>query len=80
MHRLQSLALLAVAMMQSPALLLPVPRELRMLRRCSVQEENAVQEQQAAVRPLLKDGLLRRLRALRAPHLPQVRRLQVRAQ
>ena len=70
----------AVAIFLLLALLLPVPRELRMLRRCSVQEENAVQEQQAAVRPLLRDGLLRRLRALRAPHLPQVRRLQVRAQ
>ena len=70
----------AVAIFLLLALLLPVPRELRMLRWCSVQEENAVREQQAAVRPLLKDVLLRRLRALRAPHLPQVRRLQVRAQ
>ena len=71
---------IAVAMMVPLALLLLAVRELRVLRQCASQKENAVHEQQVAVRRLLETGLLRCLRALLAPHRPQVRRLQVRAQ
>ena len=70
---------IAVTVVSPLALLLPVMRELRVLLQCAEQTESAVHEQQLAVRRLLEIGLLRRLRALLAPHLLRLRRLQVRA-
>ena len=47
-----------VAMMVPLALLLLAVRELRVLRQCASQRENAVHGQQVAVRRLLETGLL----------------------
>ena len=70
---------IAMAMLLPLVLLLVVMRELRVLLQCAAQTWRAVHRQQVAVRQLLEIGLLRWLRALLAPHLLQVRRLQVHA-
>ena len=66
-----------VAMMVPLALLLLAVRELRVLRQCASQRENAVHGQQVAVRRLLETGLLQCLRALLAPQMCPIARIHL---